>query len=332
MNSETKVSVVIPNYNSSKTILLCLEALVNQSHNNLEILLIDDGSTDQCLALAEPFGIQILHTGVNAGPSKARNMGAKAATGEVIFFLDSDVALFPEAIANTLVAFNSDASLGSVCGIYDKVPLIRDSLVEDYRSLQAYHWRKSSEGIVTPGFFSLGAVKTSVFCDIGGFNEALRDSEDAEYGHRLSQKYQLLLTSKVMGRHDDDDQVTTIMRKLFNRARTRVPLYFSRGKPMKGFETPARALALAFAAGVFMALPLVFLTSVFSLLPLLSLVIFMALDWPQYVFVYGEKGLAFSIFFTLVHLLVSATAFAGLLKGIFDWCIDPTFRREGVLL
>ncbi len=329
-DNKTLVSVVIPNYNSSKTILLCLEALISQTHKELEIIVVDDGSTDGCLGLIEPFHVTILSTGNNAGPSKARNMGAMAAKGEVIFFLDSDVALFTDAIEHTLIAFNQNSALGSVCGIYDKVPLIRDSIVEDYRSLQAYHWRKSSEGIVTPGFFSLGAVKRYVFHEIGGFNESLRDSEDAEYGHRLSQHYQLLLTSTVMGRHDDDDSVRVIMSKLFKRARTRIPLYMRRGKPMQGFETPARALALGFAALTLLTLPLSTFHWGFLALTVFWLCVFIALDGSQYVFVAKERGLRFLIFFTSVHLLVSATACAGLCKGLIDWCIDPAFRRGGV--
>lgn len=330
MSSETLISVVIPNYNSTKTIGLCLEALMQQTHQNMEVIVVDDGSNDGCLDIIKNYQVTLLSTGNNSGPSRARNIGAHAAKGELIFFLDSDVALFPNALENTISEFGKDARLGSVCGIYDKVPLVRDSLVEDYRSLQAYHWRKSSEGIVTPGFFSLGAVKTSVFKEIGDFNETLRDSEDAEYGHRLSEHYLLLLTSEVMGRHDDDDSVRIIMKKLFRRARTRVPLYFHRGKPMKGFETPARALALVAAGLTFMSLPLVLFSSVLGLLPLFTFLSFVLLDFGQYRFVLRERGFLFLFFFTATHLIVSAAAFAGLTKGVLDWVFIPTFRREGV--
>ena len=328
---DTLVSVVIPNYNSIKTIKMCLDAVVNQTHPTMEILVVDDGSTDGSDTIIASYPCQSIKTQKNCGPSTVRNIGAHAAKGEIIFFLDSDVALFPDAVTNALNEFNLDPTLGSVCGIYDKVPLIRDNLIEDYRCLQAYYWRMSTEGIVTPGFFSLGAVKKRVFEEVGDFNITLRDSEDAEYGHRISKNYRLLLTSKVMGRHDDDDQLFIMMSKLFKRARTRVPLYFSRRKFMKGFETINRSLALAFALLTFLTLPLSLLTSWAALLPISSLVIFCGLDFGQYRFVAKEKGLVFLIYFTSVHLFVSAYAGLGVIKGMIDWVIDPSFRREAVM-
>ena len=325
------VSIVIPNYNSMKTIRLCLDGVFSQNYQNFEVIVVDDGSTDGCTDIIKQYDCTLIPTPQNSGPSVARNLGAAAAKGEIIFFLDSDVALFPDAIDNTLDEFEKDSRIGSVCGIYDKTPLIRDSIIEDYRSLQAFHWRKSYEGVVTPGFFSLGAIKKSVFEEVGEFNTSLRDSEDAEYGHRLSKNYDLILTSRVMGRHDDDDKISIVMKKLFRRGRTRVPLYLSRKKAMQGFETPNRALALVFALLFFMSLPALALGAIWSILPGILLAIFMLLDFGQYLFVHKERGLGFSVLFVAIHVTVSAVACLGVFKGFFDWVFDASFRKEGVM-
>lgn len=88
------VSIIIPVYNAEKTVARCVQSLVNQTCNALELILVDDGSTDQspaiCDSLAEQDArIQVLHT-ANAGPAAARNAGLDKARGAYIGFADAD--------------------------------------------------------------------------------------------------------------------------------------------------------------------------------------------------------------------------------------------------
>src|SRR5450432_3839768 len=90
------VSVVIPTFNSSKYIQNTIESVFAQSYPNIEIVVVDDGSTDNTVELAKSTlkrsekKCQILTLGKNGGPSAARNVGYLAATGSWIQFLDSD--------------------------------------------------------------------------------------------------------------------------------------------------------------------------------------------------------------------------------------------------
>ena len=330
MNDEL-VSIIVPNYNYERTIGLCLDAIYQQTYPNFEVLVVDDGSTDGSMAIVRNYDCQLLHTPSNGGVAIARNLGAKAAQGSVLFFVDSDIALEPDAVANAIAAFAGDTTIGSVCGIYAKTPLIRDSLLEEYRSLQAHYWRKSSEGFVTPGFFSLGAIRKSVFEEIGEFNPKLTQTEEVEYGHRLSKKYKLLLTSTVMGQHDDDDQFFKLSRKLFERARQRVPLYLKRRKFMRGFETPSRAAGVPFALLAVVTLLIGLVRPRFLLASASSAAVFLATDAGQYIFVRRERGLVFTIYFAVVHLLINAVIGTGLFKGVFDWAIHKEFRDRYLL-
>ena len=93
MNREL-ISVIVPVYNAGKYLERSLTSICGQTYQNLEILLIDDGSTDdsleQCLAWAkQDERIQVFHQ-ENGGVSKARNTGISNATGEYIVFIDSD--------------------------------------------------------------------------------------------------------------------------------------------------------------------------------------------------------------------------------------------------
>jgi glycosyltransferase involved in cell wall biosynthesis len=329
MKNEPLVSIIIPNYNYEKTLPKCLEAVRNQTYKNWEIIFVDDGSTDKSVAIATRFGCKILQNPKNSGgPSAPRNHGIRNAHGEILFFLDSDVALYPDAIENTVAEFAKDGTLGSVCGIYAKTPLFRDSLVEEYRVLQGYYWRLSSVGYVTAGFFSLGAVKRQVIDEIGYFNENLSNTEEVEYGYRLNQKYRLLLTDKVMGEHDDEDSLRKLVKKIKERARQRIPFYFHSRKFMKGFETPQRGLAMVFAGLAFLSLPFSFCYWPVSVLFPGNFLLFMLCDWGQYKFVLKEKGFGFLWFFAGVHWIVTLAAFAGFVSGFWNYFLNPKFRQR----
>lgn len=94
MNNHPLISVIIPCFNAEKTLEKCLTSVTQQSYTNLEIILIDDGSIDGSSRIYEQFQQSDQRLKIfrqkNAGVSKARNNGVKAATGEFICFVDSD--------------------------------------------------------------------------------------------------------------------------------------------------------------------------------------------------------------------------------------------------
>ena len=88
-----KVSVIIPMHNSSKYILECLDSVINQTYKELEILLIDDKSSDKTIRKIKSIKdkrIKIIKLNKNMGAATARNKGIEVSTGEYICFLDSD--------------------------------------------------------------------------------------------------------------------------------------------------------------------------------------------------------------------------------------------------
>ena len=95
-----KISIIVPVYQAEKYILKCIESIVNQTYNNLEIILIDDGSTDHSGEICDRCGesdkrIVVVHN-KNKGVSAARNCGLGIATGDYITFVDSDDFLEPQ--------------------------------------------------------------------------------------------------------------------------------------------------------------------------------------------------------------------------------------------
>lgn len=121
MNASTTVSVIIPVYNRAKVVEECIRSVLEQSHPLFEIILIDDGSTDNsaevCSTLAAQDPRIKLLTGAHSGVSAARNIGLDAATGKYVFFLDSDDVIHPqllEALVSGMEAHNAPLS-GTKC-------------------------------------------------------------------------------------------------------------------------------------------------------------------------------------------------------------------------
>lgn len=97
-----KVSIIIPIYNVEKFLDECVRSVLNQTYTNLEIILVDDGSPDRCPIMCDEYAkqdsrIKVIHQ-INGGLSAARNSGMEIATGEYVYFLDSDDKIFPYAI------------------------------------------------------------------------------------------------------------------------------------------------------------------------------------------------------------------------------------------
>lgn len=122
MQKDRLVSVVVPVYNVEKYLRECVESIVTQTYTNLEIILVDDGSTDGsgslCDALAsEDSRIMTIHK-TNGGLSDARNYGIEKATGDFITFIDSDDTVSPiliELMLSTIFQNGVDIVQGIIC-------------------------------------------------------------------------------------------------------------------------------------------------------------------------------------------------------------------------
>lgn len=110
--ADEKVSVIIPVYNVEKYLARCLDSVINQTYLNLEIILVDDGSPDNCGAICDEYAlrddrVRVIHQ-ENGGVSSARNTALQTASGEYIVFVDSDDSILPDYVKNLMSAGQSD--------------------------------------------------------------------------------------------------------------------------------------------------------------------------------------------------------------------------------
>lgn len=129
MTMTKKVSVIIPVYNAEKYLNDCLESVFNQDYNNLEIICVNDGSTDNSQRILEkyrnqyPYVFKLLYQN-NSGAPAARNLGIKAADGEYLYFFDADDIMSEKAISNLVSAaeeYDSDITVGNYMIIPNKI-------------------------------------------------------------------------------------------------------------------------------------------------------------------------------------------------------------------
>ena len=118
-----KISVIVPIYNSEKYVGTCIESLINQTYENIEILLIDDGSLDKSGEICDEYAkkdsrIHVVHI-KNQGVSVARNIGIDSSSGEYITFVDSDDYVKPAYLTNLIDAMSSNIDI-VICGITNK--------------------------------------------------------------------------------------------------------------------------------------------------------------------------------------------------------------------
>ena len=116
---QKKVSIIIPIFNAEKTLGYCINSLIEQTYQNLEVLLINDGSEDGSHSLCNAFSdndsrIKVM-TQTNAGPAAARNLGLQIASGEYIFFVDADDYVEKQYCESMVNALEDEADL-VVCG------------------------------------------------------------------------------------------------------------------------------------------------------------------------------------------------------------------------
>lgn len=179
MNSHTPlISVIVPAYNAAVFLTEAIQSIQQQCYDPLEIIVIDDGSTDETSEIAKNFNNILRYVyQENQGPAVARNTGLKLAEGEIIAFLDAD-DLWPENKLNSQLAyFNQEPSLEIVIG------RVQCLLREDTTTGEV-KFKEFAQPTIAVNL-GAGLFKKSVFDKLGYFDLSLRQSEDVDLFMRI---------------------------------------------------------------------------------------------------------------------------------------------------
>lgn len=155
---------------------------------------MDDASTDKTAEIAAHFPCQLIRLTQNLGAAAARNLGARAAHGQILFFLDADIVMERDTVARILAVFAADPTLAALFGSYQKNTR-PTNFFSQYKNLLHHYTHQISSTEAATFCSGYGAVRREVFCSLGGFNETHRALEDIELGyrmHRAGHRVQLL--------------------------------------------------------------------------------------------------------------------------------------------
>jgi glycosyltransferase involved in cell wall biosynthesis len=199
-----RLSVIIPVYNGRDFLGQALQALAASTHAPDEVLVVDDGSTDGSGTLARVWGAKVLTPGDGPrGPARARNLGAAQATGDVLLFLDADVAVHSDTLARIAAHFQEKSDLSAFFGSYDADPPAPGH-VSRFKNLLHHFTHQNSPREASTFWVGCGAIRREDFKALGGFYEGYGRPAvvDIELGWRLKESGRpILLDPKVQVTH-----------------------------------------------------------------------------------------------------------------------------------
>jgi glycosyltransferase involved in cell wall biosynthesis len=208
--SEFKVSVVIPAYNYGKFLPQAVDSALKQTHLNREIIVIDDGSTDDTAELMKGYGDKIRYIyKENAGLSAARNTGIEVARFDYIAFLDADDEWLPKMLEKAMQSFSELPPEYGLVACRNQ-HFDGDGAFQQSKKLDKSPSREITfQEIILKSRFSPSAVvvKRRVFQQCGDFDITLRSSEDRDMWIRIGSKYRMFLRSErlaLIRRHSNN--------------------------------------------------------------------------------------------------------------------------------
>jgi glycosyltransferase involved in cell wall biosynthesis len=201
-----RASVIIPTYNRADRIKFCLEALRKQDCAfNFEVIVVDDGSTDNTLRVLSSFPEVRIVSQANAGPAAARNRGVREARGEIVLFTDDDCEPFPDWLTEMLKPFDRPEIVGAK-GVYRtrQPELIARFVQLEYEDRYRFMARKRDDIDFIDTYSA--AFRRDRFIESGGYDTSFPVAccEDSELSYRMAARQWRMLfieTATVWHQH-----------------------------------------------------------------------------------------------------------------------------------
>ncbi len=195
------ISIIVPAYNSEATLEVCLRNILASDYADFEVIVVDDHSSDNTCAIARSMPCKLIERPVNGGAAAARNTGAAAAQGEILFFVDADVAIQRGAVRRVGTTLAEHPQLTAMFGSYEEQTLGQD-FFSQYKNLIHHFTHQTSSPEAKTFASGFGAVRRQAFEALGGFDPARRYMEDVDLGYRMHQMgYRVMLDRDLQGMH-----------------------------------------------------------------------------------------------------------------------------------
>jgi glycosyltransferase involved in cell wall biosynthesis len=199
ITKEPLVSVIVPTKNSSRTIEGCLESIKNQSYKNIEIIVVDNSSTDQTKKIVEKLQKTISNNHklkiylYNKGPERSaqRNYGAKLAKGEYLLFIDSDMILSKDVVKECVNKFKTENLKQKIGGIVIPEESFGESFWAECKALERSFY-VGVDWIEAARFFP-----KKIFNEFSGYDEKQTGTEDFDLPQKIKSKYGAMAIGRI---------------------------------------------------------------------------------------------------------------------------------------
>ena len=325
------LSVVIPSHNTALELKLSLEALLENDITNVEILIVDDASTDSTAKVAAAVAqgqkegaasLQYLPLKQRSGPAAARNEGLKRAKNPYVLFLDSDVVLPRQSLQwlrESLDLYSHRSDIAGVLGSYaEAIPW--DDFLTNFRNLSICFLYKSTNTLSPYLHTPIFCVKKEILEEIGGFDPQFKWAEDFRLGILLgSQGFRFLIDRKIEGVHLKRYQLRTILREDWRRVGDLRAMKLE--GEQKRFALRAhrfrRLLSVALPGPVLIFALLTFVGPIFGKIACSLLALFYLCNLPFLFYLRGQRGVGFALkaaLFLFLEMLWAELALVGSLR------------------
>ncbi|NJL21182.1 MAG: glycosyltransferase, partial [Leptolyngbyaceae cyanobacterium SM1_3_5] len=211
------ISIVIPVHNGGQSFRKCLTSVQAHAPAGVEVIVVVDGGSDDSAEVAEQAGVKVIKRPIAGGPALARNLGARSAKGDILFFIDADVTINAATVPQVAIAFAQNPSLGALIGSYDDAPGAPNFLAQ-YKNLFHHYTHQTAAEAASTFWGACGAIRRDVFWAIDGFDENYRypSVEDIELGYRLKRAgYQIRLFKSIQVKHLKRWETVSLLRAEF---------------------------------------------------------------------------------------------------------------------
>lgn len=259
---QPKVTVITPIYNNAKMIGECLDSLLPQDYPDYEVIVVDDGSTDNTPDVVRRYPVKLItadHTGISA----ARNLAIRAARGDIVITMDSDLKVPKDLISRMVAPLMADPRRGVVMSWWDisnPENLVASLIFRGYE----YFFDKLEE----PNFFwgYCFAIKKKIFDEVGYFDETLSLVEDVDFAYRVAHAgYTIRILKDVRVWHYFRDSLLKHLKRHYKTARHKFIYVVKMKRYTDHRASPVEYVKLAVHFLFLCSLPLLFWSPVPSL-------------------------------------------------------------------
>jgi len=320
------LSIIIPSYNSIKTIDNCLSSIFKSKFKNYEVIVVSDNSNDGSNNIIKKYPCRLIKLKRNVGAAAARNVGAKIAKGDILVFLDSDVIIKSNALKIINKNFKNK-KINLIQGIYSHKPNYKKLTTQYLQSHTCYYLfsknKKFTESLCT----CFVSIRRELFLEIKGFDENFHssNSEDEDLGYRLIGKGHLIpIDRRLNAFHDVDISLYDFIKRSLKMHFGEMKLYLRKKKITKKIQQ-RNNLPIILGIGLIFWILFLPLINIFFNIPrfyeifLLLNFSFLFISFNFLKFIFADKGLKNTIFsIPLIYLnrfLMMICAFT----AIFDF-------------